>query len=114
LDYPYSAMSITARQRNQNVTPIVRLQVPSAGRFALNVPGDGQELLEKEEHAECHAERLALPNKIKTEREGHKQLQKCPPRNGGSQPEDPKEGMTTSVNLHEDVVHEAGHFHIAH
>jgi hypothetical protein len=55
-----------------------------------------------------------LPNKIETEREGNKQLQKCPTRNGGSQPENPKEGMTASVNLHEGVIHEVGHFHIAH
>jgi hypothetical protein len=54
-----------------------------------------------------------LPNKIKTEREGNEQLQKCPTCNSGSQPEDPKEGVTASVNLHEDVVHEVGHFHIA-
>ena len=41
-----------------------------------HIPGDRQELLEKKEQAERHVERLALPNEIKTEREGDEQLQK--------------------------------------
>jgi hypothetical protein len=78
-----------------------------------HIPGDGQELLEKQEHAQCNTLRLALPNEKETEREGNEQLQKCAARDGCSQPENPKESMSTRVNLQENVVYQMGHFHVA-
>jgi hypothetical protein len=98
---------------NQGVVAANREPRKLLGLSVSHIPGDGQELLEKEEHAQCSALRVALPNKIETEREGNEQLQKCAARDGGSQPENPKEGMPAGVNLQENVVYQAGHFRVA-
>jgi hypothetical protein len=109
-----------ANLREQEI-PIVNHGVKAArgeGRQLLglsisHISGNGQELLKKEEHADCHAKRLAFPDEIETKREGNEQLEKRAACNGGSQAERAKQGVPRRMNLHKKRVREVRQSHVA-